>query len=62
MPAPRAVVYTVLQHAGKRGLQFEDAWALAIPLALHNTDEPTARDLAVVFERERHDWREAYGR
>lgn len=54
-------MYTVLEHAGRRGLRFEDAWELAVPLALAYKPEHEARDLAVVFERERHDWREAYG-
>jgi hypothetical protein len=59
---PRAVVHTVLEHAARRGLQFEDAWSLAIPLALAYTDADVARTLAHTFERERHDWRAEYRR
>ena len=43
---PRAIVYTVLERAGAAGLPFEDAWGLAVPLALTGAGgEDQARDM-----------------
>ena len=59
---PRAIVHTVLERAGQAGLPFNDAWALAVPLALARAESrDAAAELARGFERERPDWRADYG-
>jgi hypothetical protein len=57
---PRAVLRTTLMTAARCGRPFEDAWSLALPLALAHADDERARALAECFNEEQAEWRMEY--